>query len=93
MITKEETIRGVFPRGGCSTDLAWQRQPRILLSNKKGNDVSCSNVDGPRDYHTERSESHRERQMPYDITWLWNLKLIYETETHTDRESILVVAK
>ena len=32
------------------------------------------------------SKSDRERQMPYDITYMWNLKyntneLIYETET------------
>ena len=73
MSTKEETIRGVFPRGGCSMDLAWQRQPRIHchgipLSHKKGNDVRCSSMGGPRDYHTKRSKSYRERQMLYDIT-------------------------
>ena len=43
-------------------------------------------MDGPKDYHTKRSKSERERQMPYDITYMWNLKydtneLIYETET------------
>ena len=43
-------------------------------------------MDGPRDYHTKRSKSERERQIPYDITYMWNLKydtneLIYETET------------
>ena len=39
----------------------------------------------PRDYHTKRSKSERERQIPYDFTYMWNLKydrneLIYETE-------------
>ena len=43
-------------------------------------------MDGPRDYHTKRSKSERERQIPYDITYMWNLKYdtnepIYETET------------
>ena len=43
-------------------------------------------MDGPRDYHTKWSKSERERHVPYDITYLWNLKydtneLIYETET------------
>ena len=43
-------------------------------------------MDALRDYHTKRSESERERQMPYDITYMWNLKYdtkehIYETET------------
>ena len=46
----------------------------------------CSNRDGPRDYYTKWSKSERERQIPYDITYMWNLKydtneLIYETET------------
>ena len=41
-------------------------------------------MDGPGDYRTKRSQS--ERQIPYDITYLWNLKYdtnehIYETET------------
>ena len=52
----------------------------------KKNDAICSNMDGPRDDHTKRSKSERERQIPYDITYIWNLKydlneLIYETET------------
>ena len=43
--------------------------------NKKG--YSCSNMDGSRDYHTKWSKSHRERQISYDITYMWNLK--YDT--------------
>ena len=31
-------------------------------------------MDGPRDYHTKRSKSDRERQILYDITYMWNLK-------------------
>ena len=43
-------------------------------------------MDGPRDYHTKRSKSERERQISYDITYMWTLKYdtnehIYETET------------
>ena len=30
-------------------------------------------MDGTRDSHTERSKSERERQIPYDITYNWNL--------------------
>ena len=42
-------------------------------------------MDGPRDDHTK---SERERQIPYDITYMWNLKydtneLIYEIETES----------
>ena len=56
----------------------------ILLSHKKEwNNAVCSNMDGPRDYP---SKSDRERQISYDITYMWNLKnntdeFIYKTET------------
>ena len=59
----------------------------ILFSLKKGqNNAICSNVDATRDYHTKWSKSERERQIPYDITYMWNLKYhtnqrIYETKT------------
>ena len=58
----------------------------ITLSHKKEwNNAICSKMDGPRDY-TKWSESERERQIAYDITYMWNLtydtnELIYETET------------
>ena len=59
----------------------------ILLSHKKEwNNVICSNMDGPRDYHAKWSKLDRERQKSYDITYMWNLKndtneLIYKTDT------------
>ena len=59
----------------------------ILLSHKKKwNGGICNEVDGVRVCHTEWSKSEREKQIPYDITYMWNLKydtneLIYETET------------
>ena len=31
-------------------------------------------MDGPGDYHTKWSKSDRERQISYDITYMWNLK-------------------
>ena len=33
-----------------------------------------SEVDGPRDCHTEWSKSEREKQIPYANTYIWNLK-------------------
>ena len=50
-------------------------------------------MDGSRDYHTKLSKSERERQVPYDITYMWNLKydpneLIYETESQTERTDV-----
>ena len=47
----------------------------ILLSHKKEwNNAICSNMDGPRNYPTKWSKSERERQILYDITYIWNLK-------------------
>ena len=47
----------------------------ILLNHQKEwNNAICSNMDGPRDYHTKWSKSGRERQIPYDIAYVWNLK-------------------
>ena len=49
----------------------------ILLSHKKGNKAISGNMDGPRGYHTKRSESGKEKQI-YDITYMWNLKKWYK---------------
>ena len=44
---------------------------------------------GPRDFHTERSKSDTERQISYDISYMWNLKkkgiskLSYKTEVES----------
>ena len=72
----------------------------ILLNHQKEwNNAICSNMGGPRDYHTKWSKSERERQIPYNITYMWNLKydtnkLIYETKTRlTDIENKLTVTK
>ena len=56
----------------------------ILLSHKKEwNNAICSNMDATRDDYTK---SERDRQIPYDITCMWNLKYntnepIYKAET------------
>ena len=59
----------------------------IVLSHKKEwNNAICSNMNGLRDYHTEWSKSERERQIPCDITYMWNLK--HDTdETETDSQT------
>ena len=49
-------------------------------------------MDGPRDCHTEWSQSDREEEIPYDIPYLRNLKGNYtnkftkQKETHRLRE-------
>ena len=47
----------------------------------------CSSIDEPRDYHTKQSKSERERQISYDITYMWNLKYISELIYKTDTDS------
>ena len=31
-------------------------------------------MNGPRDYYTKQCKSERERQVSYDIAYMWNLK-------------------
>ena len=62
------------------------------------NNAICSNMDGPRNYHTKWNKSERERQIPYDITYMWNLKydtneLIYETKRDSHIENKVMVTK
>ena len=67
----------------------WTELIGLLLSHKKEwNNAIYSSMDGPRDDHTKWSKS--ERQISYDITYMWNLKydtneLSYEPE-QTHRE-------
>ena len=41
---------------------------------KEQNNSICSNMDATRDYHAKWSKSERERQILYDITYMWNIK-------------------
>ena len=50
----------------------------ILLSHKKEqNSAICRDVDGPRDCHTESSKSEREKQISYNIEYMWNVEKWY----------------
>ena len=76
------------------------KNKEIKLSHKKEwNNAICSNMDIHRDYHTKWRKSERETQIPYDISYTWNLKYgtgepTYKAETDpTDIENRLVVAK
>ena len=64
-----------------------QTQNGELVNHKKNNAIG-SNMDAPKDYHTKWRKPERERQLPYDNTYMWNRKddtgeLIYETETES----------
>ena len=55
---------------------------------KEQNNAICSNMDVPRDYHNKWSKSEREKQVLYDITYVWNLKYdINEPIRKTERDS------
>ena len=54
---------------------------------KKSNNAICSNMEGNRDSRTKWSNSERERQIPYDIPYIWTLtystnEAFHRKETH-----------
>ena len=64
----------------------------VLLScNKEGSNDLCSNMDGPRDYHTKWSKPGRKWQTSYGITYMWNLErkdtneLTYKIDSQTQK--------
>ena len=57
---------------------------------KEWNNAICSNTERLRDYHTKWSKPKSKRQIPYDITYAWNLKYgtnkrIYETDSRREQ--------
>ena len=55
-------------------------------------------MDRPRDYHPKQRKSERERLIPYDITYMWNLsydtnELICKTETQHRMISLTLESK
>ena len=45
----------------------------LLTHKKEWNNVSCSNIDATRDYHTKWIHSEKDWQSPYDFVYVWNL--------------------
>ena len=98
-ITTLFTIVKTWKQSKCPSTNEWIKKlqyiciyNRILLSHQKEWDnVICSNMNGPRDCHTEWRKTERERWLQYDSNYIWNLKydankLIYKTEIDTDIE-------
>ena len=59
---------------------------KLLSHKKEQNNAICSNMDGTRYSHTKWSKPERRSEIPYYITYLWNLKYstddpMYKTET------------
>ena len=57
----------------------------------KWNVPICDNMNGPRGYHAKWNKLDRERQIPYDLTYMWNLK--QKSNRLTDTENKLVVTR
>ena len=74
---------------------------RILLSHEKEwNNVICSNMDEPRDYHPKWSKPDRERQMTYEYhlcveskTWHKWTYLQTETDSQTYRTDLCLLRR
>ena len=70
----------------------WCVYSGILHSDKKEwNLAICDHMDGSRGYYAKWNKSGRERQIPYDFTYMWNLKnkineQTKQKQTHTSRE-------
>ena len=59
----------------------------IFFNHKRGqNNVICSNMDGPRDYRAKWSKSDIERQVSYDIIYMWNLKIYIQMDLYTKQK-------
>ena len=59
----------------------------ILLSHQKQwNNAICGNMDELGDYHTKWSKSDRERQISYDIAYMWNLKKMIQMNLFTKQK-------
>ena len=46
---------------------------RILCSHKKGTLTFWNNMDGPGEYYAKWNNPVRERQIPHDFIYMWNL--------------------
>ena len=58
---------------------------RILLGDEKEWSLAiCNNMDGTRVYNAKWNKSARERQIPYDFTYTWNLR--NKTDEHRRKE-------
>ena len=85
-----ETTQVSMDRGMDKEDVVHMYNGILLSHQKEWIHAICSNMDGPRDYHTK---TDRERQISYDITYTGNLKkynklanITKKQQTHRHRE-------
>ena len=92
-IIQKDTCTPVFTAALCTIARSWKQPKcpstddwikkmwyniQWNISHKKErNWVICRDVDGPRDCHTERRKSEREKQILYINAYMWNLEKWY----------------
>ena len=64
----------------------------IFSHNKEWNAVICNNMNGRWGHYAKWDKSDRERQILYDLTYMWNLKKQTnkqtKTLTHRNRDQV-----
>ena len=54
--------------------LSHKKEYHSAIKKKEGNLAIYDNMDRPRGCYAKWNESERGRQIPYDFTYMWNLK-------------------
>ena len=69
------TIAKIWKQPTCPLTDEWKKKMEYYSAIKREcNNAICSNMDGPADYHANWIKLERQRQIPYDITYVWRLK-------------------
>ena len=75
------TIPRTWKQPKCPSTDKWTKKMWCIYATeyysaikKEYNNAACSSMDGPREFHTERSKSDSERQTSYSIADMWKPK-------------------
>ena len=64
-------------------DVVYRYNGILFSHQKEWNLAICNNVDGSTVYYAKWNKSVREKQIPYDLTHMWNLR--HKTDEHRGR--------
>ena len=87
------TVAKIWKQPKCPSTDEWIKKMWYIYTmeyysviQKEWNFASCSNMDGLGGYFANWNKSDRERQILYDIIYMWNLK-IYHTNEYDKKEA------
>jgi len=63
----------------------WDIHTQWNISHKKLNLVICNNMGESTQYNANWNKSDKEKQIPYDLTYMWNLKTKQNKKTNKTR--------